>query len=259
MLRFFSALILTSFAALAMAEPPAATDAPTTATVTATPTVNKWAKLYNDRVDLFMLENSRLPVGRKNLVFVGDSITQGFDLPKYFPGYPVLNRGIGSDGITTIPGGPSTRGVTNRLGPSILDTNPAIVFILIGTNDIGQATVPLDYWFDAYERIITVTMAQLPATKIVIQLPPPTGLAFARHLKWNPRKDDFNKRLRQLATKHKLEIVDLDSMFRDQEGLLRADLTGDGLHLRAEAYKMWAAAVMPILQRAGIKPEPVAP
>src|SRR6185295_10169831 len=33
----------------------------------------------------------------RNVVLLGDSITEGFNVTKYLPGYRVLNRGIGAD------------------------------------------------------------------------------------------------------------------------------------------------------------------
>ncbi len=49
---------------------------------------------YFMRVNQFETENEQL----KNVVLVGDSITEGFDIKKYFPGRRFLNRGIGGDG-----------------------------------------------------------------------------------------------------------------------------------------------------------------
>src|SRR6476469_6642380 len=64
----------------------------------------------------------------QNVVLLGDSITEGFDVTKYFPGRRVLNRGIGADVIgNALPAG-DKRGVLKRLDESIFDCSPRDVF-----------------------------------------------------------------------------------------------------------------------------------
>jgi hypothetical protein len=77
----------------------------------------------------FIAENAALDRNRRNIVFVGDSLTQGFKLKTYFPDLPVLNRGIVSDGGCDFPSGRSIyRGVTHRLDESIFNCNPSHLF-----------------------------------------------------------------------------------------------------------------------------------
>ncbi len=61
------------------------------------------------------------------IVFVGDSITQDFNVYEYFPNHNVYNRGIGGD---------TSRGVLSRLNESIFELKPNKVFLHIGTNDL---------------------------------------------------------------------------------------------------------------------------
>lgn len=67
------------------------------------------------------------------VVFLGDSITEGWALDQYFPGKPYVNRGIG---------GQTTPQMLVRLYPDVIDLKPAAVIILAGTNDIAQNTGP---------------------------------------------------------------------------------------------------------------------
>jgi len=61
------------------------------------------------------------------IVFVGDSITQDFNVYEYFPEHKVYNRGIGGD---------TSKGVLTRLNESVFDLKPAKVYLNIGTNDL---------------------------------------------------------------------------------------------------------------------------
>lgn len=61
------------------------------------------------------------------IVFIGDSITQDFNVYEYFPDKQVYNRGIGGD---------TSKGVLGRLDVSVYELKPAKVFLNIGTNDL---------------------------------------------------------------------------------------------------------------------------
>ena len=72
---------------------------------------------------------------QRGLVFLGDSITQGWgnDMGGSFPGVPVVNRGISGD---------TTRGMLIRLRQDVLALNPTGVVLLMGTNDLEENAEP---------------------------------------------------------------------------------------------------------------------
>ena len=72
---------------------------------------------------------------QKSLVFLGDSITQGWgdDMGGSFPGVKVANRGISGD---------TTRGMLIRLKDDVLALNPTGVVLLMGTNDLEEKAEP---------------------------------------------------------------------------------------------------------------------
>src|SRR5882757_7322834 len=71
--------------------------------------------------------------GEKRVVFLGDSITDGWPLEKYFPGKAYINRGIG---------GQTTPQMLIRFREDVINLQPAVVVILAGTNDIAGNTGP---------------------------------------------------------------------------------------------------------------------
>src|SRR5215204_5079630 len=77
----------------------------------------------------------RVQQDQKALVFLGDSITQGWgdNIGNSLPGVKVANRGISGD---------TTRGVLIRLQEDVLALNPAAVVLLIGTNDLEEGADP---------------------------------------------------------------------------------------------------------------------
>src|SRR3954469_3389310 len=89
-------------------------------------------KLWADRRTAW---HAHLQQDQKALVFLGDSITQGWgdNLGGKFPGVKVANRGISGD---------TTRGVLIRLREDVLSLNPAGIVLLIGTNDLEEQADP---------------------------------------------------------------------------------------------------------------------
>src|ERR1051326_5854277 len=67
------------------------------------------------------------------VVFMGDSITDGWKLAQYFPGKPYVNRGIS---------GQTTPQMLIRFRPDVVNLKPEVVVILAGTNDIAGNTGP---------------------------------------------------------------------------------------------------------------------
>src|SRR5580700_6615265 len=81
-------------------------------------------------------DNERLraaPADPRRVVFLGDSITDGWKLAQSFPDRPYVNRGIG---------GQTTPQMLVRMYPDVIDLKPAALIILAGTNDISRNTGP---------------------------------------------------------------------------------------------------------------------
>ncbi len=209
---------------------------------TTTPTLNKWHQLYLDRVELFRTENEALQPDDRPIVFAGDSITQHMRVKELFPGELVLNRGIGSDGTADLPGStpPHYRGLDNRYEESILDARPRVLFILMGTNDVGRKTIPLTYWAEQLEAIIDRVSKDIPDCKIVLQTLPPSGPPYARVESLNARASAYNELIREMAARRGLPVIDLWKIYASPEGILPSEVTHDGLHLKREAYERWA-------------------
>jgi len=223
------------------------------ASVGPAPTPGKWQNFWIERVKLFNEENQKLPPERRNIVFLGDSLTQGFRLENYFKDLPVLNRGIVSDGVADFPSGRNVwRGVTRRMKESIFDCNPSHLFFLIGSNDVGVTDIPLDYWFGAYEYVIDRTRAQFPDVKIILITCPPSGPPYRRVDTLNPRIVEWNQRIREYARKEGYRLIDLYALLASPEGILPASLTRDGLHFKQAGYERWAEKVKEILREDGI-------
>lgn len=190
---------------------------------------------YANRVRSFQEQN----LVYQNVVLLGDSITEGFDVTKNFPRRRVLNRGISADVIGNALPADDNRGVLKRLGESIYDCSPTDVFLMIGINDLGTGHTP-EVMEAGYREILTQVKSQAPRVKVHIQSLLPCRNNYAKH---NANVLDFNARLRKLAEEFGYDYLDIHALAADDKGELKAEFTGDGLHLNAAGYEPWKAEI----------------
>ncbi len=104
-------------------------------------------------------------LGQVDNVFLGNSITEGFDLEIYFPGYEIANRGIVGDHLD---------GLVERLDNSVLSLKPQKLFLMIGINDIGDRRSD-EYLKEMFVTLIDTLIISLPETEIYLHSMLPTS------------------------------------------------------------------------------------
>jgi lysophospholipase L1-like esterase len=191
---------------------------------------------WENRVRAFKQEN----LAWQNVVLLGDSITEGFEVAKYFPGRRVLNRGIGADVIGNDMPTNDFRGVLQRLDNSVFDCAATDVFILIGINDLGAGR-KVETMEAGYRELLKRLRTKRLDLRIHVQSVLPTRGRFEKH---NAPVRDFNERLKQLATEFGCSFIDLHALMRDENGLLKSEFTRDGLHLTEPAYLLWREQIL---------------
>src|SRR5262245_13570380 len=191
---------------------------------------------WENRVRAFKEQN----LAWQNVVLLGDSITEGFEVTKYLPGRRVLNRGIGADVIGNDMPTNDFRGVLQRLDNSVFDCAATDVFILIGINDLGAGR-KVETMEAGYRELLKRLRAKRPDLRIHVQSVLPTRGRFEKH---NAPVLDFNERLKKLAMEFGCSFIDLHALMRDENGLLNSEFTRDGLHLTESAYLIWREQIL---------------
>lgn len=182
---------------------------------------------YRQRLEFF----KQMPDQKREIVFVGNSITEAGEWQELIPGKPVLNRGISGD---------VTFGVLARLD-EILSSKPSKIFILIGINDLKRG-IPAEVITANFEKIINHVKQESHKTKLIIQsvLPVNESLMPSAYQKiTNLKVKELNQLLKETAGRHKVVFVDLHPVFEDENGQLKRELTTDGIHLKSSAYIHW--------------------
>ena len=186
---------------------------------------------WTNRTNAFRMQNEQLQF----VVLLGDSITEGFEVAKYLPGRRVLNRGIGADVIGNDLPADDNRGVLKRLDESVFNCAATDVFLMIGINDLGSGRTP-DVMEQGYRDILQRIKTETPRVRVHVQSVLPTRDNYAKH---NANVVDFNGRLKKLAEEFGYDYLDIHALVADDKGELKAEYTGDGLHLNEAAYKVW--------------------
>lgn len=187
---------------------------------------------YRDaKFAIYGSENEKYADYEVDVAFLGDSLTDLYDLEKYYPQYLTANRGIGGD---------TTFDLEDRLGLSVYELKPKVAVMLIGVNNI-------DSMLDNYERILKGLRDNLPDTEIVLlSLTSMSGTwGLNNHLAaYN------NVHIKLLAEKYGLEYVDLYSaLLNPKTGEIHAEYTIDGCHLTPAGYEAVTDAVTPTLEK----------
>lgn len=203
---------------------------------------------YHQRVSHF----KTLRQTKGDIIFIGNSITDGGEWSELFNDLKIKNRGISGDVST---------GVLNRLD-EVTQRKPAKVFLMIGTNDLARNILP-DSVVKNILLIASYLKQQSPSTQLFVQSILPVNDVFGKfsgHTNKGERIREVNNKLEQHAAEYNYSFIDLHKLFSDENGKLKKEFTNDGLHLTGKAYLLWKHLVYPAVfslqEKASLVPQP---
>ncbi len=216
----------------------------------------KFVKRWNERLAGFEAENEALPDDARPVLLFGSSSMEGWKNSRrmrFLPtsDYLFLNRGISGDGI-----GLNDYGLFNRLQVSVYDARPSFVFILNGRNSIGRSSRGVRRTAEKYGEVVAHIQASLPDAVVCVVTCAPVNHGYADMA---PYVLELNAKLAELAAERECPLIDLFSLLVGDDGLLKEELTRDGLHFKDEGYRLLGEQIARVL-RGGIEPaEPAEP
>ena len=152
-----------------------------------------------------------LPIRSSDIVFLGNSLTDGCEWSELFDNRHIRNRGISSDRACEL---------AERLDP-IVEGHPKRLFLMIGINDLAGGAAP---------------------GKVV------ADIAYRNHYAHADRIVPTNELLKALCEEKGVTYIDVWSALADGEGLLDKRYTNDGVHLVGEGYLVWRDVLKPYVK-----------
>jgi lysophospholipase L1-like esterase len=185
-----------------------------------------------------------LPSARRRVVFMGDSITQGWpdSHPEFFSANGFVGRGIG---------GQVTAQMLVRFWPDVVALKPAAVHILAGINDIAQNAGPYDPVATQANLMAMTTLAQASGISVILATVTP-----AAEFAWKPglgpiaKVAALNAWLRAYAAARGAVLADYTVVLDDGAGGMKPGLAYDGVHPTREGYAAMEPVTLAAVARA---------
>jgi beta-glucosidase len=181
--------------------------------------------------------------GACDLVFVGDSITEGFEdegkkvWSEHYATRRAANLGISGD---------RTEHVLWRLENGNLDgLQPKLAVVMIGTNNFGHRTHEAPQVLEGVQAVVKSLRAKRPDMKILL-----LGI-FPRGDRFNAMRGDIlqvNQALSRMSDGD-VSFLDIGASFVEDDGSISKEVMPDALHLSPEGYRRWAEAMNPMIEQ----------
>ena len=169
----------------------------------------------------------------ENIVFFGDSITEGYNVKEFYDEYRVVNSGIS---------GNTTNDLINRIDSDLYDYNPSVVIIQIGTNDI-RASIKDEEIINNLKTIIKGIRKNRKNASILIESIYPLNRDMDAEY-WNDVNPDYNNKhiiklnndIKELCKKESIKYIDIYTSLLDNNKNLKEVYSKEGLHLTDLGY-----------------------
>jgi lysophospholipase L1-like esterase len=189
----------------------------------------------------------------QRVVFMGDSITDLWVQPRFggfFPGRPYIGRGIS---------GQTTPQMLVRFRADVIALRPVVVVILAGTNDLAGNTGPITLEETEGNLASMAELARANGIRVVLS----SVLAVSNYghdregnpvdvrIKRPPEKIlELNAWIKKYGAENGHIYLDYFSAMVDEHGLLKKELSEDGLHPNAAGYAVMAPLAEKAIQAA---------
>ena len=169
----------------------------------------------------------------ENIVFFGDSITEGYNVKEFYDEFRVVNSGIS---------GNITEDLINRIDRDLYNYNPSTVIIQIGTNDI-RASIKDEDIIKNLKTIIKGIRKNRKNASILIESIYPINREMDEEY-WKDVNPDYNNKhiikinneIKELCKKEHIRYIDIYSKLLDDNKNLKEVYSKDGLHLTDLGY-----------------------
>lgn len=186
--------------------------------------------LENEVVDLKQINKNYT-----SHLFLGDSITNYYNLEKYYDGYKVVNSGVCGD---------QTDDILKDLNSRAYIYNPSAIFLLVGTNDLEYEKSNEEI-IENIKNIVKKLNKNLPNAKVYLESIYPINNTNDKKInkslvgkRDNKRIVEINKELKKYCNNKNCVYIDIYNLLKDKNNNLKLEYAADGLHISNEGYEV---------------------
>jgi beta-glucosidase len=186
----------------------------------------------------------RVAQGNVDLIYVGDSITHGFEntgkavWDTYYAPRHAVNMGFSGD---------QTQHVLWRLEHGEIDgISPKLAILMIGTNNSNGNDFTAEEIADGIKAICAEIRAKLPKTKILMLAIFPRGAQPSAQREKNAKASELAS---QIADGKHIFYLNINKDFLEDDGTLSRSIMPDLLHPNDKGYEIWAEAIEPTVKK----------
>ncbi len=217
--------------------------------------LDRYKRLVNDygQLSRYSAADAALPPaapGEKRVIFFGDSITDGWHLDQYFPGRNYINRGIS---------GQTTPQMLVRYWQDVINLHPAVVVLLAGTNDLAGNTGPETLAQIEADYAMLAQLSHANGIRLVFSsVTPVSNYIFPDALTHRPIASvlALDAWLQNYCAANHLVYLNYYPAMVDSAGMLRRELSADGLHPNAAGFAVMAPLAQAAVTAALATPAP---
>ena len=192
-----------------------------------------WQKRWQEK-------NRQTSKGPGKLLFIGDSITQGWEgrgkatWEKYYGSRQAINLGFSGD---------RTEHALWRLEKGNFKgvEDPNLAVVMIGTNNTGHFDQDPEETAKGVTAVVNKLQSRFPKIKTLLLGVFPRGAAPD-----DPKRKlnvGINKRIAKMHNGESVHYLDISDAFLGEDGTLSKEIMPDLLHLSEQGYQLWAAAI----------------
>ena len=166
-----------------------------------------------------------------NYLFLGDSITDYYNLDTYYGGLPVVNSGIE---------GNTTEDILNDMKNRVYNYNPSKVFLLIGTNDLIH-DMEVEEIVSNIEKIISEINNNEPQSEIYVESIYPVNDNLNEDMVNVRNNEDImkiNEKIKAYCEANDCTYINIYDILLDDDGNFSEEYTDDGLHPNSRGYEV---------------------
>jgi beta-glucosidase len=194
----------------------------------------------------FEAANARIMQGDVGLLFLGDSITQGWEdagkdiWSEFYGKRRAVNLGFSGDRTQHILWRLEHHGLEKLAGPKA----PGLVVLMIGTNNSNGADNTAQEIGEGIEAVVKSLRVKLPQTKVLVLAIFPRGATPDTQRAKNAQASQIAAKI---ADGKMVHFLDIGPEFLEADGTLPTDIMPDLLHLSPTGYGIWAESIEPVV------------